>query len=70
MEQIKKAEKSALSTLKILLKHLPYNRNRVYLEVDLHNSRCKLYLPLRDVQIKEAKKIKENLQAVIDLAQL
>ena len=71
MEQAqRKVERSALSTVNILLRHLPHNRNRVYLEIWLDESKCKLYLPLRDSQLADAKKIKDNLQAVFELAKL
>ena len=66
--QDRKLEVSALAAIKLTLKHLPYNRNKIFMEIWMQNSRCKLYIPLKESQVEKAKEIKDNLQSVFDLA--
>jgi hypothetical protein len=41
-------EGHSINTFKKILENLPFNRNKVYCEIFLDDSKCKLYIPLRD----------------------
>ena len=52
-----------------VLHNLPHNTNRVYAELELKQSNCKLYLPLRNAQLDNAKKVKDFYQDLFDKAE-
>lgn len=46
------------ATFKKICDNLPHNRNRLYCEIHLDNSKCLLYLPLRSNLAANANKAK------------
>lgn len=66
MTDIKELE--AEKTFKKIMNTLPYNRNRMYCKIHLENSRCDLYIPIRDNLIDKAKQAKEFYQDLANIA--
>ena len=51
-------ELNAQKTFKKICDTLPHNRNRMYVEIFLENSKCKLYMPVRDNLVEKAAQAK------------
>lgn len=49
---------------------LPYNRNSVYCVVHLEESRCDLYIPIRDNLVDKAQQAKDFFQDLANKAKL
>ena len=52
------------NTFKKICDNLPYNRNRVYVEVKLPMSKCILYMPVASSQVPNASKVKKFYDAL------
>jgi hypothetical protein len=65
-----KLKLAADKTFTILMKSLPLNTNKAYMELELKNSNCKLYVPFRDTQLPNVDAVRENYQKLIDLVEL
>ena len=63
-------ELEAQKTFKRICDTLPYNRNRMYVEVFLDHSKCKLYMPVRDNLVDKAKQAKLFYEDLANLAKL
>lgn len=69
MEVYDKAGLAAI-TFKKICDNLPYNRNSIYAEIFLENSRCIVYMPIRDNLVANdisAKKFWEQLANTAEL---
>ena len=60
----------AFKTFKKICDNLPYNRNRLYCEIFLEHSKCKLYLPIRNNLAKDASKAKGFYEKLANMAEL
>ena len=67
-----KIRDEARNTFLKVCETLPYNRNRVYCEIFLENSKCKIYIPLRDniAQGDKAKQAKGFYEKLANTAEL
>ena len=63
-------ELESQKTFKKIMDTLPYNRNRVYAEIHLENSRCDVYIPIRDNLVDKQKQAKEFYQDLANKAKL
>ena len=57
-------------TFKEICKNLPHNRNRVYCRIFLENSKCIVYMPLRDNAVNEAEAAKSFYEKLANMAKL
>jgi hypothetical protein len=57
-------------TFKRIMETLPYNRNSVYCKIHLDESRCDLYIPIRDNLIDKAQQAKDFYQDLANKAKL
>lgn len=57
-------------TFKTIMKHLPYNRNSVYCKIHLDESKCDLYIPIRDNLVDKAQQAKDFYQDLANKAKL
>ena len=63
-------EREARNTFKKICDNLPYNTNRMYCELFLESSRCKIYMPVRNNLIANASAAKEFWEKVANAAKL
>ena len=70
MEIIDIKELEAQKTFRRILNTLPHNRNRMYVKVSLENSKCKLYMPVRDNLVDKAKQAKLFYEDLANVAKL
>ena len=60
----------ALKFLKDVLSVTPHNTSRVYVQLDLVQSNCKLYVPVAHKNVEKAKSIKDYMQTLCNEAGL
>lgn len=58
------------NTFKKICNNLPYNKNRLYVEVQLPMSNCKLYMPIPNNQAANASRMKKFYDALAVDAEL
>lgn len=58
------------NTFRKICDNLPYNKNRVYCEIFLEDSRCKLYIPVRDNLVHNASAAKNFWEKLANAANL
>jgi hypothetical protein len=63
-------ELEAEKTFRKILETLPYNRNSVYAKIHLDNSRCDLYIPIRDNLVDKAEQARLFYQDLANAAKL
>ena len=69
MEESEKVKMSR-NTFRKICDNLPYNKNRVYCEIFLEDSRCKLYIPVRDNLVHNASAAKNFWEKLAKAANL
>jgi len=69
MEESEKVKMSR-NTFRKICDNLPYNKNRVYCEIFLEDSRCKLYIPVRDNLVHNASAAKNFWEKLANAANL
>jgi len=67
---MQKAAEMAYTTFKKICDNLPYNTNKVYGEVFLENSRCLVYMPVRDNLVSNSKEAKNFWEKLANSAEL
>ena len=63
-------EIEAYKTFKQIMDNLPYNRNSVYCKIHLENSKCDMYIPIRDNLVDKAEQAKAFYQELANKAKL
>ena len=63
-------EDNTFNTFKKICDNLPYNKNRVYCEIFLEDSRCKVYMPVRDNLVHNASAAKIFWEKLANAAHL
>jgi len=53
-----------------LLDNLPYNRTSAFMRIHLENSKCDLYIPIRENIVEHAEKAKDFYQDLANAAEL
>lgn len=60
----------AYKTFMRICENLPYNRNRLYAEIYLENTKTKIYIPIRDNLVDKASKAKGFYEELANSAEL
>ena len=61
-------ELEAEKTFRQILNHLPHNTNRVYCQIELKESDCILYMPIRENLVDKQKQAKAFYQELANAA--
>lgn len=61
---------AATNTLVLLMRSLPHNQTKVYMELVLNNSNCLLYVPYTGRQLGDPENVRDHYQKLVNLAEL